>query len=100
VRLSKSGEILFWLQAAAPPLSGTIAPNGNVTLTTTQDLDVQDCSVTRTDTFIAALGTSAQPSAFTGSLAYHYDFNEDAGCTLLPLPCDVSYALTAKRQGD
>jgi hypothetical protein len=109
VRLSRSGYVLFWLQAAAPPISGIVDPSGNVTLTTTQtyDLSVNDagtgCSVVRTDTFKAALGTDADPKDFTGTIAYHYELAEGAVCGGLlagqfdAVPCDVSYDLTAKR---
>jgi hypothetical protein len=109
VRLSRSGSILFWLQAAAPPLSGFVDPSGNVTITTTQtyDLSTNDagtgCSVLRTDTFKAALGTSADPTDFTGTITYHYELAENAVCGGLlagqfdAVPCDVAYDLKAKR---
>ena len=109
VRLSRSGHTLFWLQAASPAISGIIDGSGNVTLTTSQifDLSTNDagtgCSVVRTDTFKAALGTAAAPADFTGSIAYHYELAEGAKCGGLltgqfdVVPCDVSYDLTAKR---
>jgi hypothetical protein len=111
VRLSRSGSILFWLQAAAPALSGIIDPKGNVTLTTTQvyvlraggDAGKGYCGVIRTDTFVAALGTAADPTDFTGSIAYHYALDDGSECGGLltgqfdAVPCDVSYDLKAKR---
>jgi hypothetical protein len=109
VRLSRSGSILFWLQAAAPALSGVVDPSGNVTIKTTQsyDLSTNDagtgCSVLRTDTFKAALGTAADPTDFTGTISYHYELAEGAVCGGLlagqfdVVPCDVSYDLAAKR---
>jgi len=109
VRLSRSGHTLFWLQAAAPPISGVVDPSGNVTMTTTQtyDLSTNDagtgCSVLRTDTFKAALGTAADPTDFTGTIAYHYELAQGAVCGGLlagqfdVVPCDVSYDLKAKR---
>ena len=109
VRLSRSGDILFWLQAAAPALSGIVDPSGNVTIITTQtyDLSTNDaghgCSVIRTDTFKAALGTATTPTDFTGTIAYHYELAEGAVCGGLlagqfdVVPCDVSYDLKAKR---
>ena len=110
VRLTRSGSVLFWLQAAAPALSGIVDPSGNVTITTTQtyDLDSSDasarfCSVDRTDTFVAALGSAADPTDFTGTITYHYEIAEGATCTgelsgqFDVVPCDVSYDLTAKR---
>ena len=102
VRLSKEGETLFWLQDSAPPLSGTLDPQGNASIKTTETIDLQDsdggvyCSVQRTDTFTAALGTAATPSGFTGALAYHYDVDPSGPCAVLSLPCDVSYGLAAK----
>jgi len=109
VRLSRSGYTLFWLQAAAPALSGIVDPAGNVTITTTQtyDLSTNDagtgCSVLRTDTFKAALGSAPQPADFTGTISYHYELAEGAVCGGLlsgqfdVVPCDVSYDLKAKR---
>ena len=102
VRLSKSGETLFWLQDSSPALSGTLDPQGNATLHTTEDIALQDadggvyCSVVRTDTFTAALGTAPVPSTFKGGLTYHYDVDPNAACPMLALPCDVSYALGGK----
>jgi hypothetical protein len=109
VRLSRSNDVLFWLQAASPPLSGIVDPSGNVTITTTQsyDLSTNDagtgCSVLRTDTFIAALGTTAAPTDFSGTITYHYELADGAQCGGLlagqfdVVPCDVAYDLTAKR---
>ncbi len=109
VRLSRSDSILFWLQAASPPLSGIIDPSGNATITTTQsyDLSTNDagtgCSVLRTDTFVAALGTAPDPTDFSATLTYHYELADGAQCGGLlagqfdVVPCDVSYILAAKR---
>ena len=109
VRLSRSGTTLFWLQAAAPPISGIVDPSGNVTLTTSQEYDLSTndagtgCSVLRTDTFKAALGTAADPTDFTGTITYHYELAQGAQCGGLlagqfdVVPCDVSYDLAAKR---
>jgi hypothetical protein len=109
VRLSRSGTTLFWLQAASPPISGTVSPSGDVTLTTSQEYDLSTndagtgCTVLRTDTFKAALGTAASPTDFTGTIAYHYDLADGAHCGGLlsgqfdAVPCDVSYDLAAKR---
>lgn len=109
VRLSRSGNVLFWLQPAAPALSGIVDPNGNVTLTTSQLYDLRGgdagpyCGVTRTDTFKAALGTAADPTDFTGTIAYHYELADGSVCGGLlvgqfdAVPCDVSYDLKAKR---
>jgi hypothetical protein len=109
VRLSKSGELLFWLQAAAPALSGTLDPSGNAKLVTSEAIDLVGadggvyCAVQRSDTFTAALGTSAVPATFTGGITYHYDVDPQTpltgpACPGLALPCDVSYDLQAKRQ--
>ena len=109
VRLSRSGSILFWLQAAAPALSGVVDPSGNVTITTTQTYDLRRgdagpyCGVVRTDTFKAALGTAADPTDFTGTITYHYALADGAVCGGLlagqfdAVPCDVAYDLKAKR---
>ena len=111
VHLSRSGNTMFWLQAAAPALSGLVDTKGNVTFTSTQIYDLRDadagkpyCGVVRTDTFTAALGTSPQPTSFTGTIGYHYELDQNADCTGLlagqfdAIPCDVSYDLTAKRK--
>ena len=109
VRLSRSGSILFWLQPASPALSGIVDPSGNVTLTTSQIYDLRGgdagpyCGVVRTDTFKAALGTSADPTDFTGTITYHYELADGSVCGGLLMgqfdvvPCDVSYDLKAKR---
>lgn len=110
VRLSRAGSILYWLQASSPPLSGTIDPKGDVTMTTTEiftptqaDGGGPYCGVVRTDTFTAALGTDADPATFTGAIAYHYALDDGSSCGGLlagqfdALPCDVTYSLTAKR---
>jgi hypothetical protein len=109
VRLSRSGSILFWLQAAAPALSGIVDPSGNVTITTTQTYDLRSgdagpyCGVVRTDTFKAALGTAAVPTDFAGTITYHYELADNSVCGGLltgqfdAVPCDVSYDLKAKR---
>ena len=104
VRLSKSGETLFWLQDSAPALSGTVDPQGNATLKTSEDLALQSadggvyCAVVRSDTFTAALGTTEAPASFKGTIAYHYDVDPSSTCPMLALPCDVSYALAAQEQ--
>jgi hypothetical protein len=109
VRLSRSGNIVFWLQDASPAISGVIDNAGNVTFTTSQVyvLSAPDagayCGVVRHDTFTAALGTSPSPSDFTGTIAYHYELDEGATCGGLlsgqfdTVPCDVGYDLAAKR---
>lgn len=110
VRLSRGTNILYWLQASAPPVSGYIDPQGNAVITSSSTYDLQDadggipyCGVVRTDKFTAALGTGTVTS-FTGTLAYHYDVDQGADCTgVLPaagygtMPCDVSYKLAATR---
>ncbi len=109
VRLSRSGNQMFWLQDAAPALSGLVDAQGNVTFTSTQVYDLRDgdagkyCGVVRTDTFKAALGTSPSPTSFTGTISYHYELDQNADCGGLlsgqfdVVPCDVGYDLTAKR---
>jgi hypothetical protein len=109
VRLSRSGSTVFWLQDAAPPLSGLIDPSGNVTMKATQTYDLRGgdagpyCGIVRSDTFTAALGTAPSPTSFTGQIAYHYDLADGSDCGGLldaqfgAIPCDVSYDLTAKR---
>ena len=110
VRLSRSGSILYWLQASSPALSGTIDPSGNASVTTSEIFDLSSpdggphCAVVRSDTFKAALGTSSQPSSFDGSIAYHYELDQGSECGGLlsgsfdTVPCDVSYTLSAKRK--
>lgn len=111
VHLSKSGTTLFWLQDSAPALSGVLDPSGNATLTTNEIFDLSEpdagvayCAVIRTDTFKAALGTSAAPSDFTGSIAYHYELDQGSDCGGLlagqfdSVPCDVTYDLSAQRK--
>lgn len=110
VRLSRSGSTLFWLQDSSPALSGTIDPSGNATFTTSEIFDLSEpdagvayCAVVRTDTFKAALGTTTDPSDFTGTIAYHYELDQGSSCGGLlagqydSIPCDVSYDLSAKR---
>jgi hypothetical protein len=105
VRLSRTGDHLFWLQAAAPPLSGTIEPDGHVVLTTTETFVLQEgdagadyCGVIRSDDFEAMFDNPTTPSTFVGRIAYHYDLDQGANCPGMTLPCDVSYDLVAKRQ--
>ncbi len=110
VRLSKSGTTLFWLQDASPALSGTLDPSGNATISTSEIYDLSEpdagisyCAVIRSDTFKASLGTAADPSSFTGSIAYHYELDQGSSCGGLlagqydSLPCDVSYDVSGSR---
>jgi hypothetical protein len=111
MRLSRSGTTLYWLQPAAPALSGTVTPGGDATIVTSQVYPIQQgdagpyCGVVRTDTLHASLGAAAQPSSFTGTLSYHYELDQGADCSpselaavLDAVPCDVSYDFTAERK--
>jgi hypothetical protein len=110
VRLSRSGHTIYWLQAAAPAISGVVDAAGNVSFTTSEVFPLSEadggpyCAVIRSDTFHAALGTAADPSSFTGSIAYHYELDQGSDCGGLlagqfdSIPCDVGYDLAAKRK--
>jgi len=113
IRLTRNGNRIYWLQPAAPSLSGIIDTGGNVVFTTSEIFDLADpndagkgnyCGVVRNDTFTAALGTATEPSTFFGTLTYHYDLDEGATCSptqdgLDTVPCDVTYVLAAQRSG-
>jgi hypothetical protein len=102
VRLSRSGDILFWLQDSSPALAGNIDLQGNAHVKTVENIDLQGadggvtCAVVRTDVFEAALGTTMPPPSFAGTLTYHYDVDPSAACPSVPLPCDVAYTVAAK----
>lgn len=112
LRLSRSANLLYWLQDSAPAISGTIDGQGNALVTSSSIYDLQAadggtpyCGVVRDDKFTAALGNGpAAVSSFNGTLAYHYDVVQGADCTgLLPaagfstMPCDVAYEIAATR---
>jgi hypothetical protein len=115
VQLSEDGALLYWswLDGTAP-LSSSIGPGGDVTLTATRQANVDGtadggfgpCTMQRSDLITLVLASGWPPPAFGGSIVYSIAASPGADCSdqltssgglYDTLPCGLTYDVSGTR---
>lgn len=116
VKLSQDGHDLYWLNGAEA-IGGDLASDGvsfgfdsrSVVTPIAAGKGQPGCSISRTDSGTGKLSSADPPvDGFEGSLRYGFQPLPGSDCEALmaveggfhALPCEISYAMKATRQGD
>jgi len=117
VKLNRDGATLYWIQGGLPVQGRLDASNhallqsSGTTQITAADAknNVSGCSLTRTDSLDATLGTDTPVTTFSGALSYSFTPTSDSDCSAqlavagggwAALPCDIAYTITATKTAD